>query len=262
VKERHHNELKKMSDTALFFGCGPSINDITKDDWEVLKKYDVWAVNFFLYHDFIVPDFYYRGCGKTDEFFDKFRGHWNKKKKGPYKDTKFITKPDHWGKIKKLDLDEVYIAHLRHSWKRSYKQALNKGLRKGELEKKTHEIALKNFRIMPNKLYFYGRATLCFLLVLMYQMGYKEIVLYGNDLNSKMYFWSDRPKNEIHWRWVKQTKMLSREREREGPHPNIISVKTFVPWFNKNYMNNRIFVGNKKTLLFPGTPYKSIEELK
>jgi len=46
VKERHHNELKRTSDTALFFGCGPSINDITKDDWEVLKKYDVWAVNF------------------------------------------------------------------------------------------------------------------------------------------------------------------------------------------------------------------------
>jgi hypothetical protein len=260
---RHHNELERKSDTAIFFGCGPSINDITEDDWEVLKKYDSWAVNFFLYHTFIVPDFYYRGCGKSDEFFEKFKDHWNDKREGPYENTKFITRSDHRNKIKKMNLNEVYIVYLYSSWKPA-KRLVNR-LRGqynfDEFEMAVLEKALEMFKIMKDEVYFYGRATLCFLLVLMYQMGYKEIILYGNDLNSKRYFWSDRDRKEIHWEWCKQTKSCKASKKK-GRHPNNPSILTFVPWFNKKYMNNRIFVGSKKTLLFPDVPYKSIEELK
>jgi hypothetical protein len=262
VIERHHNELERKSDTAIFFGCGPSINDITEDDWGVLKKYDSWAINFFLYHDFIVPDFYYRGCGKTDKFFDKFKDHWNNKREGPYKDTKFITKADHKGKISRMNIDEVYIVRLHHSWKQALRSVGERALGSiGNYEQLLHKHALANFRILDNSIYFYGRATLCFILVLMYQMGYKEIIIYGNDLNSKLYFWSDRDRKDIHWQWAKQT-LKCKARKKSGPHPNIISVTTFIPWFNEKYMNNRIFVGSKKTLLFPDMPYKSIEELK
>jgi hypothetical protein len=263
---RHHNELERMSDTALFFGCGPSINDITVNDWNILKQYDTWAVNFFIYHDFIIPNFYYRSCGKygsQDEFFHKFREIWNEKRKGSYENTKFITNLNSKKCISNLDADEVYLVASYESWKSALRIMNPKRGRYSfsEFEEKVHQVMLSDFKIMKDKVYFYGRASLCLLLVLMYQMGYKEIILYGNDLKSKDYFWSDRPKSTIHWQWAKQTKS-SKASKKAGPHPNIISIKTFVPWFNENYMNNRIFVGSRRTLLYDDVPYKAIEEFK
>jgi len=261
---RHYNELERTSDTAVFFGCGPSINDITQDDWKVLKKYDVWAVNFFLYHDFIIPDFYYRGCGKhgtPDENYKKFKNLWNKKKKTSYKNTKFIIPERSRNCVSTITDDEVYLIRLYYSWKKSWFRRQKKSSNPVNYEYDVHKIALEEFEIMDDAIYFYGRASTCFLLVLMYQMGYEEIIIYGNDLNTKTYFWSDRPREQIHWQWAKQSKPGERG-SKEGNHPNIISVTTFVPWFNENYMNNRMFVGSKKTLLHPKVPYKSIEELR
>jgi hypothetical protein len=263
---RHHNKLERKSDTAIFFGCGPSINDITEDDYEVMKQYDKWAVNFFIYHDFIIPDFYYRGCGKSgkkDEFFHVFEDIWNKKKKGPYENTKFLADLRSKECISTLNTDEVFLIHLYRSWRSALKLVKHlRGQRSfDEFEMLILEKALEMFKIMKNKVHFYGRATLCFLLVLMYQMGYKEIILYGNDLDSKMYFWSDRDREEVHWQWTNQTK-TTKAGKKEGHHPNNPSILIFVPWFNENYMNNRIFVGSKKTLLYDDVPYKSIEELK
>jgi hypothetical protein len=263
---KHHNDLERKSDTAVFFGCGPSINDITRDDWKVLKKYDAWAINFFLYHDFIVPDFYYRGCGKhknDDEFFHVFRDHWIEKREGPYENTKFLTNVSSMKRAARLNTDEVFLIHLYRSWRPALRLVnhLRGQYNFDEFEMVVLEKSLEMFKIMKDKVYFYGRATLCFLLVLMYQMGYKEIIIYGNDLNSKRYFWSDRDRKEIHWEWCKQTK-LGKANKEEGHHPNNPSILTFVPWFNENYMNNRIFVGSKKTLLYDDVPYKSIEELK
>lgn len=253
-----YQELERNSDTALFFGCGPSINDITEDDYEVLKQYDKWAVNFFLLHDFIIPDYYFRSLRKRDKNFPLFRKLWNEKEE--YKDVAFLTDTSKLT-VYEINANKKYLLKFYRSWKKAWirRQRAHPDPVKHEYD--VHKIALDNFEIMDDMIYFYGRASTCALLVLMYQMGYKEIVIYGNDLNTKTYFWSDRPKNEIHWEWAKQGKS-GKDGMKKGNHPNIISMTTFVPWFSENYMNNRIFIGSKRTLLYDDVPYKSIEELR
>ncbi len=233
-------KLKRYSDTALFFGCGPSINDITEDDYEILKQYDKWAINFFLLHDFIIPDYYFRSLRKKDVNFPLFRRLWNEREE--YRNVKFLTDCT-LSRVHEIETNERYFLKFHRSWKQF----------QGDYQRQ-----LEDFRILKDAIYFYGRSSLCALLTLMYQIGYKEIIIYGNDLTSKDYFWSNDKTKKVHWRWVKQSK----GEKRKGDHPNIESVTTFVPFFSREYMNNRIFAGSKQTPLYPGVPYKSIEELK
>ena len=34
---------KKNSDYAIFLGCGPSISDITEDQWKKIQSMDIWT---------------------------------------------------------------------------------------------------------------------------------------------------------------------------------------------------------------------------
>ena len=56
VKELIHY---KSSTTAVFLGSGRSINFIAPEGWEKIKGCDIWTVNNWIYHPFIVPDFYH-----------------------------------------------------------------------------------------------------------------------------------------------------------------------------------------------------------
>ena len=49
---------KKKSNQAIFLGCGPSINDITDEQWRKIDSMDVWVSNNWYIHD-VVPDFYH-----------------------------------------------------------------------------------------------------------------------------------------------------------------------------------------------------------
>ena len=48
----------KGSDTAVFLGCGSSINNITQEQWNKIKQFDTWSTNNWAYHSF-VPKFYH-----------------------------------------------------------------------------------------------------------------------------------------------------------------------------------------------------------
>jgi hypothetical protein len=132
---------------------------------------------------------------------------------------------------------------------------------------RAYDQSLKGFRIMPDKLYFFGRSTVCPMLVLLYQMGYKEIILYGLDLSDKRYFWIDRSPDEVHWRWNRE-RLRNRNTELTGsegktiPHINKQASIIFIPYFNDNYMKGNIYVGSEKSALSKHLKYKTIEELK
>ena len=50
---------KKGSDIAIFMGTGPSINLITKENISLINEWDKWSVNNFIFHNFIIPNFYH-----------------------------------------------------------------------------------------------------------------------------------------------------------------------------------------------------------
>ena len=51
--------LKRNHDSAVILGCGPSINEITDEVESELKNHDTWAINNFMVHKTIIPNFYH-----------------------------------------------------------------------------------------------------------------------------------------------------------------------------------------------------------
>ena len=48
---------RKTSDTLFVLGSGPSINDLTADDWATIGTHNSVGFNWWMVHDF-VPSFY------------------------------------------------------------------------------------------------------------------------------------------------------------------------------------------------------------
>ena len=237
----------KGSDTAIYFGCGPSINDITKDDWKILKKYDTWVSNWFLYHEFIVPNFYYLSIDK--EHIQEFKKLFAEKR-NKFDNTIFLSTTIHSGTIKRHRVVDKFITYKIHQ-PRTKAELRRKGIN-----------TLNDYKPMVDgKIYFYGNAHLTFLFALMWLMGYKEIILYGVDLNDRRYFWHDR--KDVHWRWNRETRInQGKVKDPDTVHPSSLYMNFFLRHFTKKYISN-VYVGNKKTLLYPDIlQYKGIEELK
>jgi len=245
--------LKKFrkTNTVILYGTGYSINDISREDWDILKQYDSMSLNWFMYHDFIVPRFYYRGENSGKVFGQKWAKLFNEKREA-YKNTIFLTKSG-----KSLDLKNVGV---KTAYVLKFKTSFDKNMLKRLGVEAAYNKSLRGFKIMKDQLYFFGRSTVCPLLVLLYQMGYKEIILYGMDLNDRRYFWSDRKKADVHWRWNRERMPVSSMADK--PHPNLDSTMYFVPYFNEHYMKGNIYVGNKKSALSEHLKLKTIEELK
>ena len=53
---KNFTDLTRKNDTAIFLGCGPSINKL---DETFLDGKDVWVNHTFILHKRIVPDFYH-----------------------------------------------------------------------------------------------------------------------------------------------------------------------------------------------------------
>lgn len=51
------NTYKNRSNTLFILATGTTIKDISEKQWSYIKQHDSFAINFFLYHDFI-PDVY------------------------------------------------------------------------------------------------------------------------------------------------------------------------------------------------------------
>lgn len=49
---------KKKSKSAIILGCGPSINDVSEEDWDIIASMDKWTLNNWMIHK-VVPDFYH-----------------------------------------------------------------------------------------------------------------------------------------------------------------------------------------------------------
>ncbi len=203
MKILKHTKLLKgtrKTNTVIFYGTGYSINDITREDYEILKQYDSMSLNWFMWHDFIVPRFYYRGENSGRIFAQKWAKLFDEKKE-MYKDTIFLTKPGKGQDLKNVGVKKAYVLDFHPSFSKRMVKTVG--------SKAAYEASLRGFRIMKDKLYFFGRSTVCPLLVLLYQMGYKEIILYGIDLSDKRYFWIDSEK-DVHWRWNRHRDSLKK----------------------------------------------------
>jgi len=162
-------ELKiKKNKEAVFLGCGPSINDVKKEQWEHIKKYDVWSSNSWVINKDIVPDFYHLEIKKhrNGPTVEKFLTE----KQDQYKDVNWILDATRGYLLEyvKPDVFDNIFAYQKYYKNESGKYLVNKSV-----------VAIS------------CTASLTAIIDIMVRMGYEKIHFLGVDLYSSEYFWSD-----------------------------------------------------------------------
>lgn len=243
-----HDAMKhKNSDTAIFLGSGSSINDISPYQWKILKQFDLWTVNNWVYHPFIVPDFYHLELKAYGFPIVKKR---LEEKKLLYKDTKFIV-PE--GKClvlsngqKVMTLDAIPLSCVVHTYPWiNYKTTERKDIK-------------ADYKIEGNVIHRSYGMSFPSILEIVYRFGYERIVLFGVDLDNSFYFWTggDPKYGKVHH----QTNKAHENKDPNQPH-STFRVVDFIKDFNVKFMKSNMYVGTKKSMLYPGLNFIEIERL-
>lgn len=240
-------QLTRMKDTAVLLGCGPTINDIDTEEWERIKKCDMWAMNNWVFHPDIVPDFYHvevKGYG-----YAPLRRTFIKKRKQYetvnfiFPSGKYVTPTGSFRVATHAVLDGGFHKYL-YEW-------TNRETPKDSLVNAKYE--------MPKELiYRHYKASLPSILEIMYKMGYKYIYLYGIEFINSFYFYTggDPKYGEVYH----QTNKAHEGKDPNRPH-NTHRLKDFVVDFNKQHMipnGKELFVGTTESALYPELKYQGV----
>jgi len=243
----------KSSDTVFILGSGPSINDITKPQWNKIAECDSIGFNYWFAHDF-VPDMYMfqipvSASGKekmanilTDNF-------------DQYKNIPFILRGSglatgHLASAKEL---KALFQKLKLYYLNEYPIAGRCSITPDLLYRYMEALGFMTFGNIPEFIPKW-RSTLGLLIMLAYNIGYKNIVLCGVDMDGSDHFWDYEPYIDI-------------KNKYNLPEPGVSNIKTFtdkemssntVPkyvytlrdWM-KEKNNVEIYVANNKTILYP-----------
>ncbi|WP_404468984.1 hypothetical protein [Sutcliffiella horikoshii] len=242
----------KKSNTLFILGSGSSVNSLTNEQWEEIKKHDSVGFNFWFLHDF-TPSFYVYeenlNTERNDIFYDILST-----KKEDYKDIPFIVKDIEYKgltyeKIPEELRDQFYLStditfqsqknDLQLFYKLGYEfiRQLNKDIEIKVLLKKS--------------------GTLSYLLTLGEQLGYKKIVLCGVDLNNSKYFYDStlyKEKFKIPAIPINSMEKHPTNQALNGniPMEEIISVIDQTILVPKGI---KLYIGSKTSALYPKLPY-------
>lgn len=173
----------KTSDTIFLLGSGPSINLITKDQWDHITKHNSIGFNYWLVHDFVPTFFMYQGVDEAmlnllNDSIDK------------YSEVPFILRGTDIA-FSRFNINDSRINLLRRNpvyFLNSFPVSSRSNIEINKLIRFMESLGFLNFgeisRITPK-----FRSTLGLLLSLSYQMGYKKIVLCGMDMQDNAHFW-------------------------------------------------------------------------
>lgn len=230
----------KNSNTAILLGSGRSINNIKKNQWEAIRKFDSWTMNNWVYHPFFTPDFYH-----LEVKYYNYRIIQNRfsEKYDDYKYTRFIFPQNKTIKVKgyRLPLHEVVPNEFN-----KFQYAC-----KSRDPKRTHLSLNSNYKQHPFFLMKSYDMSLTSILDLLFKFGYHRIVTFGIDLSNSFYFWSsgESKYGEVHH----LTNKAHENKPPEQPH-STHRVLDFIIDFNQRWMKDKgreIFVGHKDTVLYP-----------
>lgn len=180
----------KTSDTVFLLGSGASINDISEDGWDQIDEHDSIGLNFWMTHEF-VPTFYVYELSKyradQETFYDLLSY-----RREEYTDVPFILK-DLGRTVPLYDVDRIPESIRRSSY-------LAKEIRIPWVDTDYH-VFRRSLRWFNDHGYFdqggrircglKKRASISFLIVLAINMGYRNIVLCGVDMNDSRYFYEE-----------------------------------------------------------------------
>ncbi len=241
----------KRSDVAVFLGSGRSINRISTPEWNAIKKCDVWTVNNWVYHPFIVPNFYHI---ETKHYgYDILQRRLHEKKK-MYGKTKFIFPT---GKtIKMKDGSRRVLKNVVAPEHSVFEYSMI-----GRDVKRTHPIFTADYVMDEFTLTKSYDMSITCIFELLYKMGYKKIITFGIDLMDSYYFWTGG--DPIYGKVHHQTNKAHENKDPKEAH-NTHKIKDFIFDFNDRWMKplgKEIVVGHKDSLLCSGLRKTSIRKL-
>ena len=241
---------QKNSDTAILLGSGQSINRITDAQWDKIIPQDIWAVNNWVYHPFIIPYFYHI---EAKWYNYKILQKRLKEKQFLYQDVCFI-----FPKSKLIQLhdgDRPLLRDIVPFDCARYEYDLI-----GRDKKRTHTPFTSDYEMDNRKLTKSYDMSITLIFEMLYKFGYDRIITFGIDLHNSYYFWTGKSAcGEVHH----QTNKAHENKNPEEPHATH-RVKDFIIDFNKRWMkpfNRSIGVGHQDTDLYPHLPYVPVEDL-
>lgn len=240
--------VSKRSDTCVLLGSGQSINAITDESWEKIKECDMWAINNWVYHPDIVPNFYTIEVKHYNYMLMQRR---LKEKAELYKHCNFLFTRDKT--IKMPDGKRLPLYGVAFEGAKTFEFPIQP-----RDPKRTHIIFTAKYtpdEIVVTKSY---DMSVTAIFEMIYRFGYKTVVVYGIDLTDSYYFWTDRPEcGEVHH----ATNKAHEGKDPKLPHATH-RIQDFIFDFNDRWMRpagREIFVGHKETALYPGLKCRPIE---
>jgi len=227
---------QKTSDTAVYLGSGESINEITKEQWNIIKNFDTWGINNWHYHPF-VPTFF------SAEVKSYNRPLWKKRqlqRLPEYQNVKYICSSNkNMPEFIDYSLFDVFVYDM------------NK-IGDERIPVPNHKIDMNP---KPNTLTCVGGVSISILMELYFRMEYKRIIMLGTDMMTGKYFWSGKPEfGEVH----EQTNKAREGKDPNLPH-NTAHMKSYIINYSKKYIP--IYICTKNTLLYPEIPFLPFESL-
>jgi len=202
--------FNQNKDVIIFLGCGQSINNLTKDQWKIIEKFDTMASNNFHYHSF-VPTYYHLEIKARDREIWKRVQH----NRLDYNNVKWIINTS------------KNVADILPAGARTYYYDM--------VKLGNERVECPNFLLntnLDNTLTCACGVSVTMFFELWYKMGYKNVILLGMDMHNSKYFWTDRPEyGSTHCHHNKDFE----GKDENSPH-NTAHIKNFIVDFNKKYM--------------------------
>lgn len=238
----------RRSDTCVFLGSGRSINTITPGQWSWLVGQDIWTVNNWVYHPFIVPHFYHIEVKSYNYLLIQQRLH---EKRTEYENVNFIFPKD-----KTLKLDDNSRRWLHNVAFEGAKKFHYPML--GRDPKRSHQVFTARYSPDKHCMTKSYDMSLTAVFELIFHMGYETVILFGVDLHNSYYFWTggDPKYGQVHH----QTNKAHENKDPEDNHATY-RLREFLRDFNYRWMKpqgREIFVGHKDTALYPILGYMEV----
>lgn len=175
VKVNSFKNLTKDKNSAIFLGCGPSINHLDNEDVKAInEKLDVWTSNNFLINDEIIPNFYHMEIKhhRNGPLVDRLA----KKRAKKYKNTKWIIDQTRSYILNYVKLED-YPSENFYIYPKFYR-------------KESHG----KYHPQDDYLSVSVNASLSVISDLMTRMDYDTIYFLGVDMIDSTYFWTKNKK--------------------------------------------------------------------
>lgn len=235
----------KNSDTIFLLGSGPSMLDITKEQWGLIKRHDSFGINysFLLEH---IPRFHHQETGRTKVSREFFKSVFSSRREKYHNSIWFVSSREYRRGLHPKympDFSPVNPICCFYKYPRPFEIRENR------------PFTFDDFR---NSILY--RGSLSLVLHLVYKLKYKNIILLGVELNNNDYFYDEFPE-------MKEYVLLAKKcygKINHETHGTMIrkgnkyhTINEYLYALNDLVLkpqNINLYVGTKKSLLYPKLP--------